>query len=74
MRIGNKQIGKEIDYNNYNISLEEYLKYGIVGLVIILFFSYIFYESLFTSIIMLPIMLPYFKILKKNYVRDSSKN
>lgn len=73
MRIENKQIGKEMDYNNYNISLKEYLKYGIAGLVIILFFSYIFYESLFASIIMLPIIVPYFKILQKRLCKKQQQ-
>lgn len=65
MKVGNSKKGEMIVYNFYNLSLTEYLKYGILGIAIVMVFSNIFYESLFASVFMLPMMFPYFGMIKK---------
>ncbi len=56
----------EIQYMEYKFSRMEYLKYGIGGLLIEALFAYIFYESLIVFVVMLPALLPYFRIIKKS--------
>lgn len=65
MKVENSKKGEIIVYNFYNLSLAEYLKYGILGIAIVMVFSNIFYESLFASVFMLPMMFPYFGMIKK---------
>lgn len=50
----------------YKLSKREYLKYISIGVAIVAVFSYLFYRSLIAFIILLPGILLFLKIIKKN--------
>ena len=63
-----------IIYNLYELSFIEYFRYGILGIVIVFGFSNIFYDSLLASVFLFPVLIPYFRIIKKKLcIRQQNK-
>ena len=63
-----------IIYNIYSLSLMEYFKYGILGVIIVLGFANIFYDSLLAAVFLIPVLIPYFRIIKKRLcIRQQNK-
>lgn len=65
MRVSSGKKAEMIIYNTYSLSFIEYLRYGVFGIIIVLGFSYIFYDNMLAIIILLPSLIPYFKLIKK---------
>lgn len=53
-----------IDYRAYSLSKKEYVFYGLLGAVILLIFSHLFYHSLIPTIFLIPCFFMYFKQLR----------
>lgn len=54
-----------ICYSSYYFSLKEWLSYGGVYFVVITVIGYLFYNTIWFSVIMIPFLFPYYKMVKK---------
>lgn len=53
-----------IDYRVYKLSLKEYFIFGLAGIIILITFSLLFYNSLIPAVFLTPSFVFYFKQLK----------
>ena len=59
-----------IDYEEYTFSKEEFATHLFIGILIILFISYLFYESILISILTIPFSIWYVKKQKKKKIEE----
>lgn len=61
---------EKIIYEKYNMTVQEYIRYGVCGILIISIFGYFFYRSVFFTILMLPGIVIYLKKKKQSLCRQ----
>lgn len=54
-----------ICYGDYHFVIKEWLGYGAIYFVGVTIFGYLFYNTIWFSVIMIPFLFPYYKMVKK---------
>lgn len=57
------------DYNKYQLSLQENIRYAFEGFIIVLVLGILFYKSILAVIILSPLIYPYYKKKKEGLIK-----